>query len=391
VIARPSRIVFALLPFLAIGASCVAPTEGTPAAPIDQQIHGTERYSGGAVERTNIIEVQAPAKRSDDSAAILIVLDGARWQDVYNGADPALGAPRGFDVSKLASGKSLMPNLHELIETRGLAIGAPDHGEPIVASGPSYISLPGYMEIMTGARAKCFDNECGPTRTATIADEVRATGTTNDVAVVTSWPTIENAAALDTNRIVLSAGCHHSKNANALRFDYASSQLFYTGEEALPWPGDTDYRPDALTAQIALKYLAKKHPRFLFIGLGDMDEYAHKNDYRDYVMSMQHADKVIGEVVKTLATMGERGAKTTIFVTADHGRADDFRTHGADSPESSRVFLIAAGGGVPVRGMVDAKKKHHLADIVPTMRTLLGLPQKSGEGAGEPIAEIVAP
>ena len=187
----------------------------------------------------------------------------------------------------------------------------------------------------------------------------------------------------------MSTGVHHSHNSGALRFDYSSSQLFWQSEEAYPWPGDNDYRPDMLTAQIALKYLAKRRPRFLFIGLGDMDEYAHKNDYRDYVMAMQYADKVIGDVVKTLATMGERGERTSIFVTADHGRSDDFRTHGGDSPESARVFLVAAGGDVPVRGLVSPTKKHRLADIAPTIRSLLGLAQRSADGAGEPIEEIV--
>lgn len=368
----------------------MAPTEGAPAARFDSQPHVVERTSAGAQERTKVTEVTAPAKRSDESAAILIVLDGARWQEIFSGADPALGTPRGFDVSKLATPQALMPNLHALIETRGLAIGAPDHGEPIVASGPSYISLPGYMEIMTGARTKCMDNDCGRTQIPTIMDEMRAaSGTTTDAAVIASWPAIENAAALETWRIVMSTGVHHSRNSGALRFDYPSSMLFWNSEEALPWPGEDDYRPDVLTAQIALKYLAKKRPRLLFIGLGDMDEYAHKNDYRDYIMSMQHADKVIGDVVKTLATMGERGERTTIFVTADHGRADNFRSHGADSPESARVFLVAAGGDVPLRGLVSSTKKHHLADIAPTIRSVLGLAQRSGEHAGEPIDEIL--
>jgi len=374
-------------PFLVLAASCMATADGTPAAQIEQQVHGSERYVAAAQERTNIVEVTAPAKRADDSAVILVVLDGARWQEIFNGADASLASARNFDVSKLGSGKALMPNLHELIETRGLAIGAPDHGEPIVASGPSYISLPGYMEIFGGARTKCMDNDCGPTRTPTIADEVRAAGTTADVAVISSWPAIENAAAAEPNKIVMSTGCKHSRNSHLLRTDYAASMLFWNAEEAFPWPGENDYRPDMLTAQIAIKYLAKKRPRFLFIGLGDMDEYAHKNDYRDYVSAMQYADKVIGDIVKTLATMGDRGARTSIFVTADHGRAEDFRTHGGDSPEAARVFLVAAGGDVPVRGFVDAKKKYRLADIAPTMRSVLGLPAKSGDG--EPIDEIV--
>src|SRR5262249_17750956 len=126
------------------------------------------------------------------------------------------------------------------------------------------------------------------------------------------------------------------------------------------------------------------------IGLGDMDEYAHKNDYRDYIASMQAADRTIGDVMNAVDAMGERGKRTTIMVTADHGRSDGFRSHGGDSPESARVFLIAAGGDIAQKGFVDAPKKRYLADVAPTMRNLLGLPQKSGAGAGEVLSEIIA-
>lgn len=389
VLARSWRRASSLFPLLVV-AACIAPTDGAPAAPINSQAHGVEHLGGGAAE-TSLVEARASAKRVEETAAILIVLDGARWQEIFGGADPAVGAPRGFDVSKLTSGPALMPNLHDLIEKRGVAIGADDHGEPIVASGPRYVSLPGYMEIFGGAPSSCTDNECARTDKPTIVDDLRAVSpSVGDVAIISSWPAIENAAAREPWKVVMSTGCKHGQNAGALRFDYSSSQLFWQSEEALPWPGENDYRPDMLTAQIALKYLAKKRPRLLFIGLGDMDEYAHKNDYRDYIMSLQYADKVIGDVVKTLDGMGERGRKTTIFVTADHGRADDFRTHG-DSPESARVFLVAAGGDVPARGIVSPTKKHRLADIAPTMRTILGLPQRASEGAGEPIEEIVGP
>jgi arylsulfatase A-like enzyme len=128
----------------------------------------------------------------------------------------------------------------------------------------------------------------------------------------------------------------------------------------------------------------------MFIGLGDMDEFAHKNDYRDYVASMQAADKVIGSVMKIVDAMGDRGQKTSIFVTADHGRAEGFRSHGGESPESANVFLVAAGGDIPAHGLVSPTKKHHLADVAPTIRALLGLAPRTSETAGEPIAEIVA-
>jgi hypothetical protein len=379
---------FIVVSLLAAAAGCRSSNDGMSSVPIEPVTKDLER-TAGAAPRVKREEASPTPFEDDTRSAILIVLDGARWQDVYEGADRALGDTRGFNVAKVDSGEKLMPNLHALM-ARGVAIGARDHGESISASGPNFISLPGYMEIMTGTRTACTENECGRVKVPTIADDVRAVSKTNEeVAVVASWPVIENAAAMDLGRIVLTTGCRHTVHPDAFRVDRAATHLFFVAESADPFPGEGEYRPDALTAQIALKYLAARHPRFMFIGLGDMDEFAHKNDYRDYTASMQAADKVIGSVMKIVDGMGDRGQKTTIFVTADHGRSDGFRSHGGESPESANVFLVAAGGDIPARGLVSPTKKHHLSDIAPTIRSLLGLVPRTSDTAGEPIAEIV--
>lgn len=41
-------------------------------------------------------------------------------------------------------------------------------------------------------------------------------------------------------------------------------------------------------------YLRQVEPSFLFLGLGDTDEYAHRNDYRGYLRALGHADHVVG-------------------------------------------------------------------------------------------------
>jgi hypothetical protein len=366
----------------------MSPTESVSSAPFDDHAHAVEKSGFADPKPVTVLEAQKP--KASDGPVIMVVLDGARWQDVFGGADRAIGAPRGFDTARFAAPEKLMPNLHALIG-RGVALGAPGHGEPFRASGPNYVSLPGYMELFGGAKTDCMDNSCARIRRKTIVDEVRDSlaSSNEDVAVVSSWPPIEMAATTAPSKIVMSTGVKHNSNAGSLRFDRFASMIFWNAEEAFPFPGEGEYRPDELTAKIAIPFLAKKRPRFLFVGLGDMDEYAHKNDYRDYVLSMQSADKTIGDIVRIVDSMGERGKKTTIVVTADHGRSDDFRTHGGESPESARTWLVMAGGNVPAKGLVDAKKGYYLRDVVPTLRVLMGLPSRGGHGAGDPIDEIL--
>jgi Type I phosphodiesterase / nucleotide pyrophosphatase len=288
-------------------------------------------------------------------AVVLVVLDGARWQEVLVATDNrfAMGADRGVTADLL------MPNLHQMI-AEGAAIGAPDHGYPMVASGPNFISLPGYNEIFSGRTPfSCADNECAPAREPTIVDELRTSA--SDVAVFSSWGPIARAAALHSSEVVMSTGI----------------------------PGTGEFRADRATADRALAYLAEQRPSFLFLGLGEPDEYAHRFDYPGYLNSLRQADAVLGEIRQELVEMGERGQRTTVFVTCDHGRSDNFRDHGAPWPESSRVWLVAFGGAIPARGFVTTERRHRLADIAPTVRKLLGLPGDLASGAGSPIAELL--
>ena len=163
------------------------------------------------------------------------------------------------------------------------------------------------------------------------------------------------------------------------------------GARADPFPGYDDFRPDHFTAEIALRYLETKRPRLMFLGLGEPDEYAHRDDYAGYLASLRAADSVIGELFSVLGRMGARGQHTTVIVTADHGRGRDYRVHGRNFPESSRVWLVAAGAGVAARGLAHAERPHRLADIAPTVRTLLALPADVTPSAGAPLDELFLP
>ena len=66
-------------------------------------------------------------------------------------------------------------------------------------------------------------------------------------------------------------------------------------------PGWLDYRRDRYTAALALEYLVATRPRLLFVGLGDTDEYAHRDDYPRYLDSLRAADQFVGELMTTLA------------------------------------------------------------------------------------------
>ncbi len=121
---------------------------------------------------------------------------------------------------------------------------------------------------------------------------------------------------------------------------------------------------------MAIEHLVHHRPRFLWVALGDTDEWAHRGDYRGYVDALRFADAFVGEVAAHLAEMGEYGARTAIFVTTDHGRDPDFAGHGG--PASAGVWLMARGGPVARRGPTALPRVRYLRDLAPTMAALLG-------------------
>src|SRR5262245_34502845 len=87
------------------------------------------------------VPLSAPATRT----VVLVAIDGVRWHEVFEGVDPALADRYGLTRSERLDAESLTPNLHRLMTREGAAIGAPGEGPEMVASGPNFMSLPGYI------------------------------------------------------------------------------------------------------------------------------------------------------------------------------------------------------------------------------------------------------
>jgi hypothetical protein len=342
---RTARIAAQFAPFVAaLALAACAGRRGTPPAVTDELLIS----SADTVPR--------------DGRVVLVTIDGVRWQDVFEGPP------------------SLLPRLHQLIATRGVALGATLDGCGTVhTAGASNVSLPGYIEIFTGHPSRCLDNQCDSV-TETVLDEAARSGA-QGVASIGSWDVLVRAVSGGAPSVFVSSGRHWPDPSPV----GALAERVAVGQRADPFPGYGDYRPDAATAAIALEYYRVARPALFHLGLGDTDEYGHRGDYGAYLVALAQADATVGELADLLDTMGDEGAKTTVIVTPDHGRNADFRDHGVFHPESGRTFLMAFGGGIEARGVGCPTGDVTLADIAPTVRLLMGLPRDRAEGHGRPI------
>ena len=302
-------------------------------------------------------------------SVILVAIDGARWQEVFRGVDPAFAS-----AADLAAGspEELMPTLHRWMTVDGVGLGAPGHAE-LRASGPNYVSMPGYTEMLTGRRSACQSNECGATEDPTLVDEILGAG--DNALVVSSWERIALVATKNRAAVPMSAGRHAMGAPGEL-----DERDLAAGRASGPWPGSDDYRPDALTMRVALGALDRGLPTFAFVGLGDTDEHAHHGDYHAYLAALRAADDFLA-LLEARAT-----ERTAIFVTADHGRCATFRDHGG-CPESARDFLAVRAPALALRGFVGSRAAR-LADLAPTIRCMLGLRADRAPDAGRPIEAL---
>jgi hypothetical protein len=337
-------------------------------------VAGCGRFVGEACRLPSTPLVTERPEEARTRNLVLVTIDGVRWQEIFDGADA--GRAPGLACGRRAA---LLPNLYALARI-GVAV------QDIRSSGPNFVSLPGYREIVTGrASVRCTSNECRAIDEATLLDELALPP--DQIAVASSWERVGRAAARWPRHITLSSGRHGGSTRDGFRVNGAASRILDEGSGAGAWPGYLDYRPDRYTAALARQYLLEKRPRFLWVALGDTDEFAHRSDYAGYLDALRSADRFVGELWALLGAMGRYGAETTIIVTTDHGRAANFASHGK-APESARGWLLAAGGAVPPSHAMP--RTHRLRDIAPTMRLLLGLPADRSIEAGEPIAEVVS-
>jgi hypothetical protein len=356
-----------------------------------QRVVALETNAGVGPEAAT--EVVPPAMAPVPSRVVLVTLDGVRWQD-------ALGARSGAGPH---AESGLMPNLTRLVAEKGVSLGGEGCTHDVRASGPNFVSLPGYLEMFTGAPSSCTHNGCPPVKEATIVDRVRETVSRDtDVAVFTSWDRYGHAVTRRREALFLSAGAEPLRTQRAID-DAPLRSALLKGVKHAGYPGWGRYRPDADTSRAALRYLEVVAPRFLVVGLGDADEFAHRGDVAGYKYAVREADEVLGKLDEILGSMGEDGARTAVLVTTDHGRAHSMREHGAVYPESQRVFFAAFGGRIARRGPVCAREPlrlKHLAGAVSALFDLEASPLRAplaqemvdrvGQGGTEPYPSTIA-
>jgi len=298
-----------------------------------------------------------PAFAGKTQNVVLIVSDGLRWQEVFTGADPALlndkegGSwlaetelrKRYWRDEVGARREALFPFLWGTVAKQGQLFGNQLKGSVARVTNGKAFSYPGYNEMSTGYPNDAIDsNEFGPNPNATVFewlnkfDEFRG-----KVAIFGTWNVYDNIFNRSRSGLVMQTGWSLPQKAHETPRDALLRELYNTTTRF-----DDDDVANSFLQISLLDYVKEGHPRVLFVGYGETDNWAHQGRY-DLVLESAHGmDRFVGQLWNTMQSMPQYRGNTTFIITTDHGRGSgltEWKEHGVEEKGSENVWIAVLG------------------------------------------------
>jgi len=325
----------------------------------------------------------------------IITTDGYRWQELFNGADSAiLFNPKYVKDSSISKylywadspeerRKKLMPFVWNFIAVKGQILGNRNFDNKVSVANPYRFSYAGYNEILTGyADRSVITNKAKKNMNTNILGHLNSlSGYKDKIAVFGSWKLF--SYIINENKIPVNCG-----------YQSAEGDSLTTAERAVNYlQQDTDKkleatRSDILTFSLATEYIRKKHPRIIYIGFGETDEYAHHGQYDNYLNQANMFDKMLAELWNLVQRDDFYKNKTSFFITTDHGRGrkpGKWMLHGPLTNGSEETWLMQLGPNIKPLGEVRSGVDINSEQFAQTIAAYLGEKFESDH----PVAEAI--
>jgi len=301
---------------------------------------------------------------------ILVTLDGVRTQEMFGGLDFDLLKQlwqSKFPNSRVETSElynmywahteqqrreKLMPWFWtEFMTNHGAIIGDRNKGSVMTLSNRFRFSYPGYSEILTGC---AYDdvinsNDFGQNIFQTICEYIKEHFKLDktQVAVFASWNTLAKIAEKEMGAVTTNAGPASYTLVSDPLVPTLNDLQFHT---KTPFP---DLRHDIYTFHFAMNHLKSFRPKFLFLGLGETDDWAHENRYDLYLDALKRTDGYLKQLFDFVQSNEHYKDKTAILITTDHGRGDsiaDWHDHESDIEGAQYVWLAIYSPYSKLRG-----------------------------------------
>jgi len=333
----------------------------------------------------------------------LIISDGFRWQEVFNGASPDLmnKAFGGVSDTNTLSAQfwrtsaeerraALLPFVWTEIARQGQLFGNQGKGSVVTVTNGKKFSYPGYNEILTGSGdARIDSNDKRPNPNVTVFEWLNGrAGLRNRVAVFGTWDVFPYIFNLERSHLPTWPASEPKFSAYEI---HPPSWITEIRRDTTPMWGDLTY--DAFLIHATIDYVKRRHPRLLFVGFGETDEWAHARRYDHYLTAAHHVDGFVRRLWETVQSMAQYRDKTTFILTADHGRGagpTDWTDHGERVEASEGDWLVVMGPDTAPLGERTQTEAHTQSQIAATIAALLAEDYHAAvPSSGAPITEVI--
>ncbi|MEZ5294324.1 MAG: alkaline phosphatase family protein [Vicinamibacterales bacterium] len=308
---------------------------------------------------------QAAPAEDAAGAVVLVTIDGARWQDVFTGLDPAIlrsvsgDTPiektetyaRFWAATPEERRAKVMPFLWQhLVANDGTIAGNRAIGSRGQVANRMRFSYPGYAELLTGAPHDdvITSNDNNRYGFLTVLEWLKRDLALPpaQVAVFGSWETFNYIAESQEGAIAINAGYERVEGADGdVRLLSDLQFLTPTGFEGA--------RHDVYTFRFAMAHLQSARPRVLYLAFDETDDWAHQKRYDLVLDALHRTDRQLEQLWTWLQNDAGYRGRTTLIVTVDHGRGrspSDWMDHGEEVAGAEETWLGCFGPSVSDRG-----------------------------------------
>lgn len=314
----------------------------------------------------------------------VIVIDGLRWQEIFNGADSLLINDERFTpdtgtfksiywaASKHERRKRLMPFLWNVIAAKGQLLGNRELGNKMNVANIFSVSYPGYNEIFTGTTdIGISGNKKKMNRNINVLEWLnQRPGFDGRIAVFSSWDVFPYILNRERNGLNINSGYEQIKNESN---NEGLGMISKVQEKSIMNRNATRY--DVLTFSVTKEFIRMNNPRLVVIGLGETDDFAHQKRYDLYLQQTSQVDKMIGELWNLIQTTPDYKNNTSILITTDHGRGNNTKHwsgHGYFISGSSQTWLAMMGPSIAPLGERKDKLQFYNKELAETIANLVG-------------------
>jgi hypothetical protein len=326
-----------------------------------------------------VVAAAPPAQAGATRNVILVIADGVRWQEVFTGADPTLLDAKAEELRRkywnddpLVRRRLLFPFLWETVATRGQLFGNQRAGSIARVTNAMWFSYPGYNELASGAADPRIDsNEFGPNPNVTVFEWLNTRpGLRGQVEIFGTWATFADIFNGKRSGLPIRAGASLVDAADRSPRGELLTELYRTTTRI---DGADPF--DSFLHVALREHLRTHHPRVLFVGYGDTDNWQHMGRYDAFLETAHSFDAFLADLWRQVQSTAAYKDKTTLIVSTDHGRGsgpDEWKDHGTEQEGSENIWIGVIGPDTPPLGERHAVATVTQSQIAATIAELVG-------------------